>query len=351
MRFRLFVLVLLLSHFVQPPASAEDLVWLTGRVMASDSRSPLKDALVAVYDEKNRVADYAKTDSEGVYTLAVPRSALRLDKKSKGFLHKVAGGVTKLVGGMSGPIRAGLRAAASAVPASGIAAQAGVGVASGVAQNLVGSMKTRSGKQSEIPPGALAMKVTMPGRNDVVAAASVYWMQEEVYRAGRKEQRVLSAWMDPVYLAPAESRTDSAIGSPYLLFSEARIEPSIAEPGQTVILSAFIPTPPEPRTPIVVVGRNSRTGEIIPLSHAGEGRYRGEIRVDKKHPRDDQVITIVAYAEQTDETGRSKQVEDAIQKSGLFDSGRTFTYNPLLVASRNRAEVTLTVVEPLRRKK
>jgi hypothetical protein len=220
-----------------------------------------------------------------------------------------------------------------------------------VAQNLVGTVKSRGGKEAGVPPGALAMKVTMPGRNDAVAAASVYWMQEEVYRAGRKEQRVLSAWMDPVALSPVDSKTDSAIGSTYLLFSEARIEPSIAEPGQVVILTASIPTPPEPRTPIVVVARNNRTGQIIPLSHAGDGRYRGEISVDKKHPKDDQIFSIVAYPEQTDETGRSKQVEDAIRKAGLFDPGRPFVYNPLLVASRNRAEVTLTVVEPARRKK
>ena len=347
------LLSLLLVYFaaISSPATADDLVWLTGRVTAAESRAPLKNAVVAVYDDKGKVVDYAKTDSDGIYTLAVPRAVLGLDKKGVGFFRRVAGGMSKLVGGLSGPIRMGLKAAATAVPTSGLAAQAGVGVASGVAQNLVANMRTGRDKDSPLPPGVLVMKVSMPGKNDALAPASVYWMQEEVYRTGRKEQRVLTAWMDPVTLAPAESKDPSAIASTYLMFTDARIEPSIAEPGQTVILSATIPSPPEPRAPIIVVARNSRTGDIVELSPAGEGRYRAEIRVDKRHPKHDQVISVLAYAQQADESGRSKAVEDAIKRAGLFDSGRPVVYNPLLIVSRNRADVTLTVVEPPRRKK
>ena len=352
MRQRAFVFLIgACFAFAARPALTEDLVWLTGRVFTAESRAPLKDAVVAVYDDKSKVVDYAKTDSDGIYTLAVPRSVLGLNKKGAGFFRRVAGGMSKLVGSLSDPLRMGFKAAATAVPTSGLAAQAGVGVASGVAQNLVANMRTGGDKDSPLPPGILVMKVTLPGKNDALAAASVYWMQEEVYRAGRKEQRVLTAWMDPVTLTLAESKNASAIASTYLMFTDARIEPSIAEPGQMVILSATIPPPPEPRAPIIVVARNSRTGETVELSHVGDGRYRGEIRVDKKHPKHDNVISVLAYAQQADESGRSKAVEDAIQRAGLFDPGKLFLYNPLLVVSRNRADVTLTVVEPPRRKK
>jgi hypothetical protein len=90
---------------------------------------------------------------------------------------------------------------------------------------------------------------------------------------------------------------------------------------------------------------------MIELAPVGENRYRGELHVDKKAPRHDQVITILAYAEQPDQPGRSKGVERAILKAGLFNPEKSFVYNPLLVVSRNRAEVTLTVVDPPRRKK
>src|SRR5688500_18143127 len=182
-----FVFILIVFWFaaIARPVAADELVWLTGRVVTSESRTPLKDAVVAVYDDKSKVVDYAKTDSDGIYTLAVPRSALGLDKKGGGFFRRVAAGMSKLVGGLSGPLRMGLKAAATAVPTSGLAAQAGVGVASGVAQNLVANMRTGGGKEKPLPPGMLVMKVTLPGKNDALAPARGYWMQEEVYKTGR----------------------------------------------------------------------------------------------------------------------------------------------------------------------
>src|SRR5688500_7202580 len=100
----IFVLNLVILCFaaIANPAVADDLVWLTGRVVTSDSRAPLKEAVVAVYDDKGKVVDYAKTDADGIYTLAVSRGVLGLDKKGVGFFRRVAGGMSKLVGGLAG---------------------------------------------------------------------------------------------------------------------------------------------------------------------------------------------------------------------------------------------------------
>jgi hypothetical protein len=193
------------------------------------------------------------------------------------------------------------------------------------------------------------MKVSAPGRNDAVSIAKVYWMQEEVYRVGGAERRSFAAWFDPVHLRPDRDEKRSTIGSEYLKFSDARLEPSIAERGQTVTISARLPMPPEPATPVVVIARNSRTGQVIQLEPAGGDRYVGSFVVDRKAPRDDQVLSLIAYAEASDKPGRNRAAEAAIQRAGLFDVRRPFVYNPLLVASRNRADVTLTVVEPSKR--
>src|SRR5664279_218428 len=85
----LFAALVVLFSLRYVPAAAEDLVWATGRVCAAHSDRPMAGAIVAVYDDKNRVIDYAKTDENGEYTLAVPRSALHLDKKGGGFFHQV----------------------------------------------------------------------------------------------------------------------------------------------------------------------------------------------------------------------------------------------------------------------
>lgn len=332
--------------------SAEELAWLTGRVMSADGKRPVEGAIVVVYDSKNRVIDYAKTDVRGEYTLAVPRSILNLGKKGGGFLHQVTSGFGTVV---ALPLKAGIRAAAAASTVSDPLTKIGIGTASNIAQALADTLayeereRERDRRKQQIArnmPGALVMKVAHPGHNDAVAVARVYWMQQELYTAGGKQQKALSAWIDPVHLTSAHAEERSRIEADYLYFSGARLEPSIAMPGQTVILSARLPRPPEPNTPVVVVARNDRNGRTYLLSPAGGDLYRAEIDVDEKYPRHDQTITILAYAEQSEQPGRSKKVEDAIARAGLWNPKKPYVYNPLLVASRNRAEVTLTVVDP-----
>jgi len=346
---RLAAIVLLLA--LPGIARADELVTLTGRVFAADGRTPLAGALVAVYDDRNRVVDYARTDSSGRYALAVPRGALHLDRKGRGFLHQVTSGISRLVGGVGGVLKAGIRAGASTVGNADPAVKLGATAASGLAQLLV----DQSGKSPANPrsperkaPGALLMKVSAPGCVDAVAVARTYWMEEEAYHAGGREQRAVAAWMDPVHLASPGPAAASTIGAEFLAFTEARLEPSIAERGQRVRLTVAIPRPPEPRTPIVVVARNARTGRIYELQPASGDRWQCEFQVDRTFPRDDQTLCVLAYAQQGSQPGRSRAVEDAISRAGLWNPARPFVYNPLLVVSRTRAEVVLTVVEPPR---
>src|SRR5438067_1042228 len=79
-------------------ARTEDLVWATGRVLDERGR-PLAGALVAVYDDSNKVVDYARTDRSGDYALAVPKKVLHLEHRhGKGFIAEVFGTVTRFVG-------------------------------------------------------------------------------------------------------------------------------------------------------------------------------------------------------------------------------------------------------------
>lgn len=333
------------------PAFGDELVWATGRVISQNTKKPIADATVAVFDDQGRVLDYARTDANGVYTLAIPRSALHLTSKhGGGFLHEVAGGVGRLVGGVAGPLKYGIRAAASAASVSDPLAKIGVGAASGLAQSVVDSLAP-SGHPSPKPvwmPGSVLMRVTAPGHNDAIAIAHVYWMEQEVYRVGGKETRSLCAWFDPAHLTDAAANQPSTVASPYLLFADARAEPGIAQPGDRVTLSVRLPLPPQPAAPLVVVARDARTGRIYQLQPAGGDIYRCEFDVDKRFPKNDHTICILAYPAQADEPGRSKKVEAAIQRAGLWDPHKPYRYDPLLVASRNRAEVTITVVPPLR---
>lgn len=358
-RWSLAALLLCLVCLLPGFAHADELVYTTGKVYAKDGKTPLAGAIVAVYDDKNHVVDYTRTDAYGEYTLAVPRSALHLNKKGGGgFLHQVVSGVSSVVSGaarmMAYPLRAGIRVAQDAANAGDPLTKLGVGAAGGIANLLVDNMSPREksrAQQARSLPGVLVVKATMPGCNDAVSLARVYWVEEQNFVLDGKAKRGLAAWVDPVQMTPAGDEKPSTISSDYLTFTEARLEPSIAEPGQVVQIIAKLPDPPAPRTPCIVVARNHRTGRTFELRPEGGGYYRGELRVDKKNPRNDQALTIVAYADQDDKPGRNKKAEDAIKKAGLFDPNKPYVYDPLLVVSRNRAEVTLTVVEPHRRER
>lgn len=336
-------------------AGTEDLVWTTGRVIDANGK-PVTNAVVAVYDDRNQVVDYARTDSNGEYALAVPRKVMHLDKPRRGFLAQVFTGVTRFVGGatefVANPLRVGVRAitASQAATASDPVTQGGIAAAGAAVDQVLGMMTPRrrpratSGTEERKEPGALVIKVTAPGHKDLVAVNRVYWMQQETFRAGGKQTRTTAAWLDPIKVVPANTSGSSEILEDYLHFTSARLEPSIAEAGQRVKIIAHLAMPPEPRIHAVVVARNNRTGQIWELYPSEPGVYVGEFVIDRRFPRNDQIISILAYAANDAAPGRRPEVERVLIRSGLWDASRPFAYDPLKVVSRNRADVVLTVV-------
>lgn len=335
-------------------ARAEDLVWATGRIMGADGK-PLRGALIAVYDDKNKVVDYAKTDDNGDYALAVPSSVLHLGKKSKGFFTQVFGGVTRFVGGtaefVASPLRAGVRAVTSAQAGLNIdpLSRGGITAGGALVDQVLGMATPRRRPnilEERKMPGVLLIKAVSPGTKDLVGLARVYWVQQEKYRAGGKETQNLAAWLDPVHLEEIDSEKPSTVGSALLTFTKARLEPSLVEHGQTVRIMAKIASPTDPPVNAVVVARNNRTGEKWELEAQGNGVYSGSFEVSKRFPLHDQTISLVAYAAKENTPGRRKEVERAIEGAGLWNPDKPFVYNPLLVVSRSRADLLLTVIAP-----
>lgn len=337
------------------PASADDIVWTTGRVMDRTGKQPVQGAVVAVYDAKNRVVDYVKTGADGSYALAVPKSAINLPKKRGGFLHRVSKGVNSAVAGagglIGGPIKAGIRAAASVAGGADPLTRAGIGAVAGLANSIVdivtGTGATRKALDRNAP-GVIAVRVAADGRDGVSGLSRVYWMQEELYRVGGREQRAIVAWLDPIRLGEEGSRQGSSLTSDLLSFTEARISPEIVERGREVTVTVRFTRPAEPRAPAVIVARNARTGRMHELEPIGGDLYQCSFTVGPKDPLHDQSITVIAYAEQDAKPGRDPSVERALIRAGYWDPRRRFVYNPLAVVSRNRVELTLTVVEPPR---
>src|SRR5205823_6333625 len=84
---------------------------------------PVVGALVAVYYDGNKVVDYARTDRNGEYALAVPPKALHLNQKhGQNFFAVVTGTALRFVGDAAGfvanPVRAGVHAITSSQAAN-----------------------------------------------------------------------------------------------------------------------------------------------------------------------------------------------------------------------------------------
>ncbi len=343
------------------PSKAEDLIWTTGKVESADGR-PVVGAVVAAYDDNNKVVDYARTDRFGEYALAVPKRALHVDKQSPGFFARVMstairfGGDT--VGFVTNPVRQGVHAVTSAESATiSDPITKGTFAAGGAVADQVLNMLTPprhrgfKPKQDRLQPGAIMLKVVAPNSNDLVDVGRVYWMEQEETRVGGTTKKTIAAWVDPVKLASGGSDDSSKFDVKYLKFTHVRLEPSVAEQGDHVRLSAKLVIPSDPHVSIVVIARHSRSGEIWELHQTQPETYEAEITIGKKFPYDDQSIVVVAYAELNQKPGRRKDVEHAIDVTGTFDPLKPFVCNPLLLVSRNRGEATLTVVKPSKKKK
>jgi len=262
------------------------------------------------------------------------------------------------VGFVADPVRAGVRAitAAEAATFADPVTKGTVTAGGVVADQMLGMLtpprhRPQRTKAERIQPGVVMMKVISPQGNDLVDIDRVYWMQEEELHAGGKTRRTIAAWLDPVKLAKAGSDDASKVEAQYLKFTHVRLEPSVAERGQAVHLSAKLVIPPDPQVEVVVVARNSKTHEMWELHPTDGDLFETDLILDHKFANDDQAIDLIAYAELREKPGRRSDVEHAIEHGGMWDPNKPYIYNPLLVVSRNRGEATLTIVQAAKRKK
>ncbi|MDE2126106.1 MAG: carboxypeptidase regulatory-like domain-containing protein [Armatimonadetes bacterium] len=338
------------------PALADGLAWATGQVLNAD-RQPIPDATVVLYDDKDHVVDYSRTDQDGEYALAVPVGLLHLPSHhGKGFISSVFTGVTRFVGTTAGfvanPIRAGVRAVTGAEAALNpdIISKGEIEAGGAVADRLLFGAEPRARKKAIVQerqmPGSLFLKVVAPDASDMVAVDQLYWIQHEIPTRGEKHPPEFSVWLDPVRMEPDSAVKPSQPRHKWLCFKDPRAEPGVVERGEVARLQVSLPAPPQPATPVIVVAKDARTGKIYQLVQTEGNTYEADIHFDRRAPLDDHLFAVVAYAQQPSKPGRRKNVEGAIDHAKLFDPKVPYLYDPLLVASRDRAIIDVTVVDP-----
>jgi len=379
----LAIVALALMSFASTPglARAEDMVNVKGYVYADDGKTPLGDADVAIVNDKNKVVANGKTDAEGRYLLPVPRKYLHFPAGKKrssflgglaeglvgeaiGFVNPIAGMGYETVKGLSGMMKhsgasqadIARMSAGRVTPEDGARLIAAGARKQDVEKMLKYSAENFDGEGNFIPPrnapGALSLKVALSGHKEANGVGQIYWMQTDKVRAENgHEKRETNAWLDPLLLVPDNAETSSRFTRSYFTLTDAHLDPATVEARQTVTLTVTLSVPPEQSSaPLVVIARHSKTHKIYELTPMDAGGvYRCQIEVDKTFPQKDQLISVVAYPQKAEKPGRDARVEHALEEAGVWKLDKPYLYNPLLLASRNRADVLLTVVKPSRK--
>ena len=332
------------AHAAPPP---EQTAVVTGKILDS-AGNPVPGAFVAAYDARRNVVSSAHTNARGQYSLGVPRSALHVDRKGKTFFTQVksnfdrAVAVATTVIPMAHMVNEGTTAIKGSKSHSQV--QQTVVVDSSLAPS--GSTKLPSPADAQKMPGALLVKAVAPGRVDVTAVTQAYWIQQETAPDSDESssQPTIVGFMDPLVMVRANSDKPSTIATVPISISSAQVTPSLVKHGDVINVSASLAIPQEPKIYPIVVARDATTGLVWELKPAGNGQFAAEIKVDQFLRPNDHIISVLAYAAEGRNGGRRPDLEEEIEKSKLWDIKRPFIGNPLLVVSRNRADVTLTVV-------
>lgn len=334
----------------QPAAPPKEIVH--GSVVDLVTHQPLAGATVAVRTRNGKVLAWGKTnaagefDIEGSYVEHVRLPDYR--DKSPGLFGQIARGAGRVFRIARHNIGRVVRPAAKAAGAA-VGGAIGADVAGAVAGAVA---PVPESVLPEVPdedgPGVFIAKVVCPGYQDYQGPVQAYWMDPP----DDEGDNTLDFWLDPIALAPRtddkESKLRSGPRGEFMRLRQAALEPSIAPRNSSFTISVRLTIPPEAVEGIKVIARSDRTEEMVPLEPVAEdpGLFRGQMKVGAEWPLNDQKIILLALRSvpASADGPRSAVPEVLAEKLSLWKA-RKFTFDPQILASRDREELTLTVVE------
>lgn len=355
---------------------------LFGRVIDTATGKPLADATVALQDKGGKVLAWAKTDAQGQYALAADSlTALQLrPSRRRGFLEKVASGVGKVVTTPVkivadtvkevDPVNTGKAAVVSTVTANpapltaeaastigkGLGDQAAAKAKEKAAKTVLGERQaTPKEKRATLVPGEVFLSVTAPGFKELKEKVGAYWLEPpcEASTDGKTPKTGVRAWLETVKLAPAAAADKkSEVENCAVLLSEARAEPGLAAAGTPVKVFVKLATPGNQPLNVRVFAREDKKRTVVELKpqQGAPGVFVGDIPLDADLKPGDTVISLVALKADPIEVKINKDKADALLDfaKGLddMDADKAYEYDPRIMASENRVDLMLTVLDP-----
>ena len=311
-----------------------------GVLLDAAGEKPLAGAIIAVRSPDGQVSAWGRTDAAGTFDLTgqyvadlnLPNYGKK-DSSPLGEIARGAGRVFDLAG----------RAITSLIDP---VARAMMGpIANAVADMVIdppGPLRADLPKPNA--PGVFLVKVSCPGYQGYQGPVQAYWLDPP----DPGSTRGMAFWLDPITLARRGS-TDAASGPrPVMMRLRAPVlEPSIAPRGSEVAVTVRLTVPEAAEGNVRVLAWHEKSKTVTPLLpvKSDPGLHRANLEVAADWPLNDQRVVVLALRSTpaSPEGPRTATAEELAGRLSLW-TGR-FAFDPQVLASRDRAVLTLTVVE------
>jgi hypothetical protein len=347
---------------------------LLGRVLDITGK-PVPDATVALQDKNGKVLAWAKTNAQGDYAIAAdPLTALQLrPSRRRGLLEQIvraAGDVVtapvKVVGSaVANPgktVKAVAVSAATGTPAP-LAVEAasplvgGKTAAEETAQKArEAAAKTAVGDNSAPPPnkpsvekGQALIVVSASNFKEAKGKAGAYWL--EAACTEKDKQLGMQAWLETVKLAPMMGEQASEIVQESLTLEEPHLEPTLVSSGGTVKLRVKLKFPVGLAEKVRVFARETHKDVVVELLPQQEDKtlYTGTMTLDPKTPVGETTLTIAALRADPVEVKLNRKKADPlgefVRRLDDMEAKKPYEYDPRIMASENRLDIKLTVLD------
>ncbi len=350
---------------------------LYGQVVDATTGKPVAGATVALTDPKGKVLAWTRTNEKGEYAIAAdPLTALQLrPSHRRGLLEEVYRSVGDVV---AAPVKMAaevvkepgkvLKATALGVatgnplPAAAAAAAPVVGVAQdpkAAAQQTEEQARTRAAqaaladkpRQKDDPSGkgeALIL-VSAPNYKECKSKDGAFWLEPPDTPSKGAKPVGLKAWLETVELAPASSNKNSDVKQEAITIADPHVDPVLVTAGDTVQISCKVNGPVSAQRPLRVFARENRRHTVVELMPGQNGVYSGAMQLDPKEPAGETAISIAALRADPVEVKLDKKKADPlpefVRRLDDLDADKPYAYDPRIMASENRVDVKLTVLD------
>ncbi|MBV9850565.1 MAG: carboxypeptidase regulatory-like domain-containing protein [Armatimonadetes bacterium] len=375
-----------------------------GQIIDAATGKAIPDATVVLRDRSNKVVAWTRTDAQGRYTLAGNSlELLDLESHRRGVLATLGRGVVQVVqfpinvaGAAAGAVVGVAVDTVKAVDPVGTVKAAAIGAAEGNpmplatkatqdVEGLVGvatqkkahdsavqarnhtvettvngtpapgakanaaSKQPGAAPKKEAPgPGEVALLVSAPQYKEFQGPAGSYWVQPPGAGSAPAGPQ---AWLDTVRLAPTTAKQDSDTQDQAAHLSDPTLDPVFAAAGSPVRITVKLQLPAEPAETVRVVAREQKTHRLAELTPQGNGVYAGVLTLDPKTPTGDTTVTVAALnAAPVGINLRADEGKDPLLAfaAGLddLDAVKPYRFDPRTLASENRLDLKMTVLDP-----